>query len=233
MIKSRRILLENLHNLRDLGGIPISLNRSTKYKVFLRSDALTNVTKKERDFLYKYGVRNVIDLRSTHEVLKHKSPIEGDLRFKYFSIPLLDRHIGKVKDDNLNMNKMYINIVDEYKEEIKNILSLLINFKGASLYYCAAGKDRTGIISAIILLVNHVNILDVLADYEISSTYLTKRTEHLKNLYPDINMHLMESKKESLLFIIEYINNKYGSLNNYLLSIGLTNKDILKLANKL
>ena len=230
----RRLLLPHLNNLRDLGDIPISHDKATKEKVLLRSDALIDLDAWEVEYLYDYGLRTIIDMRNDFEVTKRPCTIENDSRFNYVHIPILNR---EQKDEKASFDQplfdTYIDILTEFKDKVRDVLREITKHSDMVLFNCSAGKDRTGIIAAIILLLNGVSIYDVLADYEISSTYLTPRTEYIRSLYPNMKMHVMLSLKETLEGTINYIYDNYGSIEDYLLFIGLGPYEISILSKKL
>jgi len=101
------------------------------------------------------------------------------------------------------------------------------------LYHCTAGKDRTGVISAILLSLVGASQCDILADYQISYAYTIKLIRQLCKENPDFPAYIVEPRIEYMEKFLELFNEKYGSSEKYLLEIGLTDLEIEKLKKKL
>lgn len=237
----KRIPFEDVYNLRDLGGIPISKYLETKSHQFLRADALVNLTEEEKAYLKDYGVKVIIDLRNDGEVSKRPNILENDPNFKYFKLPFLNEANLNDKADNYQSGLasktllgIYHDIIDHHQDQIKEFFKIVIKYKDDGiLYHCSAGKDRTGMISMLILMLASVNKLDIMADYEVSFTYLLPRLWMLKKVYPNLMMHIMEAKPEYISEMVDYINDKYEGIKNYLKVVGLTEEEIEILKHKI
>ncbi len=235
----KRIPFKNVYNFRDLGGIPISLTSWIKEKEFYRSDALLDLSSEEIIYMKDLGIKTIIDLRSHNETSKKPNILMNNQDFNYYHIPFLDRN--KATDVKQNTKFQDNNLFDVYKEiitnhqyEIKCVFDCILNnLNVAIVYHCSAGKDRTGIISVLLLMLANVNPLDIIADYEVSFTYLLPRLYELKKNHPNIPMNMMETKNEYIEYIIDYINNEQNGIINFLLNIGLTNEEIERIKNKL
>lgn len=96
--------------------------------------------------------------------------------------------------------------------------------KKGVLFHCSAGKDRTGIISALLLGICNVDIKDIVANYEVSNTY---------NTYPEKNTDILQ--KSLLEFVKTFINNlldKYSSFEKYILSCEVKKEEIGEIKKK-
>jgi protein-tyrosine phosphatase len=233
----RRIKLKHLYNLRDIGDIPFDLYTVTKSKVLLRSDALVELDEDEKEYLINYGVKAIIDLRNEHEAEKRPNSFANDSRVNYHHIPILNE--TKMEDEKENapsselndksLQKIYIDVLFHHQAELKKIFTLIDKYKSGVIVHCSAGKDRTGLTSALLLLLNGVEIFDILADYEISYVYLLPRMYKLLELYPDIKMHIMQSTPDILEFALKELLAHYGTIENYFLKIGLSQAQIDRL----
>ena len=120
----------------------------------------------------------------------------------------------------------YLTMIEAFQECIKQIFisfSEHIN-NGGILFHCCSGKDRTGVIAAILLLISDVSVLDVLADFIISAIYLRPVADRDNKPYEDILKYPQEIEQ-----IIEHLKNKYNGAENYLKTIGVPSKDIEKI----
>ena len=223
MERVRRLHLESVYNIRDLGGYFTNNNTITKWNLLLRSADLADINERDRDILYEYGVRTIINLKEPGET---PNPIESDKRFCYIQAPLVDdfqRMFSIIKDYN---GSFYLTMIEAFKENIRQIMALISLHigNGGILFHCVSGKDRTGIISALLLLLNGVSELDVLTDFISSAIYLRPVADKENKTYEKILKY-----PEEIESVIEYINCTYGGAEGYLKSIGVHNADMEKI----
>ena len=214
-----RLPLHETFNVRDLGGYPINENAMTKWGVFYRGGQVSS-NNHDIDLIYKYGIRTVIDLLD--ETTPYVSPVLNDKRFNYLRIPLVD-------DFSKISGGMYPAILSVFSENVKNIfISISENVgHGGILFHCASGKDRTGVIAALLLSLLGVSELDIIANFMVSEIYLRPYGM------------LMNRDIKSLISppswieddFIEYIKKEYGDTKNYLKHIGLSDKVLSDIHN--
>ena len=101
---------------------------------------------------------------------------------------------------------------------------------GGILFHCQEGKDRTGIIAGILLLLAGVTDVDIYADYEISNVYLFEMIKTAKVVLPD---YLLYVKPEYMENVLRYLRDKYETVEKYLLSKGISETEIVNLKSKL
>ena len=93
-----------------------------------------------------------------------------------------------------------------------------------------AGKDRTGVVAMLLLGICGVAKEDIIANYQVTRTYLK---DHVELKLPDVLMNLNYSKAEWMEETYDYLMDKYGSFENYLLAVGLSKNQIKKLRKRL
>lgn len=235
---SKPLPLTGAHNVRDLGGYPTEDGKRTKYKAFLRGDSLNGLTGKDRAFLAEYGVTLVIDLRSSKETKMNPDHIDKR-EMEYLNVPLLDQIQstllkGKMPDD---MSEMYIGLVENSKDGLKEVFTRMVNERGVILYHCTAGKDRTGIITMLLLKLAGVADDTVLADYAVSETYMKETFERQRKMVEAAGIkapdYVFRSKPEYMQKLMEHIAGKYGTAKGYLESLGLSEEEIGTLEGKI
>ena len=210
----KRLPLKGAFNIRDIGGYPIINGGVTKWKTFLRSEESQQLDETDVAILYDYGIRTTIDLRCCEwEAQKNKNFAQ---MIEYKNIPLIDNY------DNIT-GHFYFHMIDNFKDNIKRIFEYIGEriSHGGILYNCVSGKDRTGVISAILLLLCGVSELDVIADYMVSEIYLKPFAEK-HNLTPD----KITANAEWIEQFINYLKDNYSGAEQYLLSIGLSSEVI-------
>lgn len=213
----RRIPLGNMYNLRDLGGYSAA-RRITAFERFLRGDVPAQLTEADLDWLRVRGITTVIDLRSGGEIERNPDQLATTPGFCYHNIPLVGvDHLPELEED---MGLAYFMGLDR-KESIRATFEVIGQATGGVLYHCAAGKDRTGLLSALLLSLADVDRMDILADYEVSETYLWELVTHLRRAKPELPAFWGCSKREYMADCLRRLNEKYGSAPDYLKAIGL------------
>ena len=111
---------------------------------FIRSDVPIKLTEDEIQWLIHHNVRTIFDLRSENERFKQPSLFENDTRFIYHHTPVTGgQHIPRTPEE---VSLSYIHMVDE---NMWKIIYMMLHASTHVLYFCNAGKDRTGIVSYI------------------------------------------------------------------------------------
>ena len=163
---------------------------STKY---IRSDLPTSVTESERLWLLENGIATVIDLRTDKERLAMPCPLADDGRFTYHCIPLTDG--DRVPDSVAAVPMSYIRMVDS---EFERVMTILLSATGGVLYFCNAGKDRTGVVSAILLHRLGYDEEYIVKDYMQSRDNLyEKATVYLKE-HPDVDVEVITPRESNI-----------------------------------
>lgn len=237
---SKPLPLEGAFNVRDLGGYKTVDGKTTELYKFLRSDALNNLSDDDMDYLYDYGVRHIIDMRSESESEQFSCPMIDFKDIDYFSFPLLDH----IQSDGLmgsfpdSMGELYLDLLCNSGDIIADILKTFLSFEsGCILFNCTAGKDRTGIISVLLLLLCGVPEETVLADYSTSrmnlEPLLASQLELLKKLGINIPSHVFDSDPNEMKKAVDYLKSTYNNVSSYLESIGLTQSEMKNLKDML
>lgn len=229
-----RLPLEGTLNTRDLGGYPTKDNKVTKFHVFIRSDRLTDITDKDNKFLKNYGITDIIDLRGKTDI-QSSFVSDDNINKKYFKfhyIPLstleYEQYANAEKNkENFNHGVGYTYVL-ENKSRIKEVFDILAESDGGVLFHCTAGKDRTGIISALILGLCNAYIKDIIANYEVTNTYLSD-----SDIVEKYSENLKKSSPEFIITFIENLLKKYDSFEDYILSCNVSKENIEKIRKKL
>lgn len=217
----------NSFNTRDLGYTQTIDGKYIKPLRFIRSDALHSVSEDIIEFLIKNNIRTVIDLRTENIANLNPNVFVADSRFSCYNFPLSIN--AKPANSESDIIENYYHMI-ENDTAIANIFRTMANSIGGILFHCQEGKDRTGIISALLLLLAGVSDVDIYADYEISNVYLYEMIKTAKAVLPD---YLLRVKIEYMENVLEYLKEKYNTVENYLLLKGLSEKEIHKLKSKL
>lgn len=226
----RRYLMTTVVNMRDLGGYPIGPNAFTQYGRLIRSDAPVNLSEDESQLLKSKKIDTVIDLRTQEEVVKAPSFFYQKEGFHYYHQRM--NHDGRKIKSEEEMPLSYMELIEDRKN-IQGIMKIIADSPNGVLFHCTAGKDRTGVIAALLLSLAGVPASDVIADYQISYTYLYRILPLLFYEYPDSPVYLGQSKPEYIVKFFKLFSEKYHTPSEYLLDIGLSNSQISRIRNKL
>lgn len=157
-------------NLRDLGGIRID-GGTLRQGVAIRTDDLALVTDEVADELVANGLTAIIDLRSNDEVaLTGRGPL-GEHRVAYHHIALMANISESMGSDepwrftHESMGESYVAMVESAASGLVTALNVIAHSPGATAFHCAAGRDRTGVLAAMLLLALGASDDDIVADY--------------------------------------------------------------------
>ncbi len=222
----KRYLENSVENMRDIGGYT-SGKLAIKNDRIIRSNLPSNLSLKDINYLSDLGISSVIDLRSAEEVRIKPSVFENDERFKIYHIEIEGgRDIPKLCED---VAKSYMKMLDD-TENIKNIFKVLQE-NDRVLYFCNAGKDRTGVVTALILKALGVKNKDISNDYVLTKKFMHKNLENYANFNKNV-LNVITPKKKYMNDFWKSFREKYGTIQNYLNLIGITNSEIKKMQEK-
>ena len=227
----RHLKLAGCHNLRELGGYTTSDGKQIQWSTLLRSDSLHGLPLSSQQQVIDYGVRTIIDLRTQSEVKRKSYALSNTSEIEYFNLPLVeDRSQSEsIKQKTLFEHNCFF--LEERSPKIKKILETIATQQTPLVIHCAAGKDRTGIIIALLLAVANVPVATIAEDYQLSDRYLAPlyskiRQQAIKEGFA----HLLESPPQIIIDTFAYLAQNYGEINNYLenIAISLETRDHLK-----
>ena len=245
-IDSRRHLaIEGTRNVRDLGGYETRDGRQTRWGRFLRSDGLQGVTAAGREKLLGLGLKTVVDLRRGSELAVAPSVFAGspDVAYHHLDMigegPLEEAH--PLSDGAERIAHTYCLWLDLRQEAVCRILGTLAAPDALpALYNCAAGKDRTGVTSAMLLSVAGVDDDLIATDYTLSAHFLLGR--HLGVLAAEGNAKPEFSEEDyrrefvpaaAMSRVMRHLRDEYGGAESYMRTVGLQDEQIERLCSGL
>lgn len=224
----RRIVCKNTKNLRDLGGYLTKENKVTKFNSIYRSDLPYEMSEEEINYLLNNKLTTVIDLRKPEEV-ERKHNCLNIPEINYYNISLLG---DKCPNEENDISKGYMDILGNINTMSK-VFNIIKDAKGSILFNCSAGKDRTGVVAMLLLLLAGVYEDDIISDYQISYTYIRENIRKMHKDNPDLPAFLGGSKLEYMEETLQMFYDKYENINNYFKYLGFKEKDIKKIKSKL
>lgn len=168
LIDAPLITLSAPVNLRDLGGIAVA-GGVLRERLAIRTDDLALVTEEVADELVTGGLTSIIDLRSNAEVaLSGRGPL-GSRAVAYHHIALMTDVGESMREHPMftheSMGASYVAMVDTAAPQLVTALNVIAYSPGTTAFHCAAGRDRTGVLAAMLLLVLGASDDDIVTDY--------------------------------------------------------------------
>jgi protein-tyrosine phosphatase len=252
MNNKRKLSFNGVTNLRDLGGYSTNDGRIVKWGKLFRSDQLTNLSEAGQSCLQKMGLKLIIDLRTSMERRKKPNPkMKGitDVHFPiYEDMTLFDRNMLNMVL-NFSMNRdvlpyftnMYRKMVTNTtaQNSLRNMLDLIIKMDDpVVLWHCRSGKDRTGFVTAIILLILGVPKKTIMKDYLLTNTFRSSNNDNLikkVNQKPNnLNSGLitfLKAEESYLQAAFDEMKLRYGSTDSYIkkvLGVSVEKRNLFK-----
>ena len=228
----RRLLLQGADNFRDMGGYPAQGGAVTRWGVFYRADALNNLTTSDINLLRDAGLTTVVDMRSRQEAERAPDSLAFSEEIECYNIPLMSESAIDKAIYEAPFKELYITFAEYGKKKIAKVFTAMAKSRGACVFHCHAGKDRTGIIAALLLMLSGACLGDVIADYEVSGTYYKTRAANYDFGVIELNTNYIGSPPENIEHFIKHIATKYGGAMQYLLAAGTSAADIAALKGK-
>ena len=241
-LSERRIVIPGAFNVRDLGGLPTTDGRTTRWGRFVRSDLLSSLADEAQEALFVNGVRKVVDLRTTEETTQQRCSVAGDARFDY-------RHHNLEGDEPVpgfvlgpNSRKLanaYAALLAARGPAVRDVFAALGDGSPA-VFFCAGGTDRTGMIAALVLGLFGVPDEAIAEDYSLSAQGLVDR--FLANGAPpwmppqDLasgRALATLARRDTMLHLLRRLRHDYGGVTSYLRSIGVTVGEIEEIRDSL
>ena len=236
-IASERLIpMDNSSNFRDLGGIPTQDGRVVKWGKIYRSGKLNKLDTKDLDYFNTLGINTVVDFRDDIEVVKDKTRFPTNREINRIRTPIGDRsgnmqaelkkQIRSADQNTFDSEKFVADVmaefIDSFAFQYQPFLDIVVDAdKAPVLYHCSAGKDRTGLGTAIVLGMLGVDREVILDDFMMSNYYRNKdinKTLRKTSLIAKqrVTQPLLEVKESYLKAAFEAIDNKYGSMENFI-----------------
>lgn len=208
--------LTGVKNARDVGGIPTESGAVVRPLRLLRTARLSGATDADRAWLASIGLRTVVDLRQPYEIQAWPDAL-GDLAVERVNVaPTLDN------EGTGTFFELYLSWLDLSGAAFAEAVRALARPGGLpALVHCTAGKDRTGVLVALVLDVLGVGEKAIVADYMVSHERLTADPGDVQ-----YNHRISE---DLIAGSLAYVRGGFGSAEGYLLAQGVSAAEIAAL----
>ncbi len=238
----RRIELEGCYNFRDLGGYPTEDGARVRWRLLFRSDALHHLTPADVSrMLGEFAIGEIVDLRSSGELRSEGRGLLAAESARFHHVPLFD---AALPDDTqqaveYSLADRYFLMAEHAREPIARVIKTLADSTAPAVYHCAAGKDRTGVVSAILLALLGVCDELIVADYAASQEKLDEIIDRLlasegyQGMLEALPPETLHAEPETMVSLLERIRARYGSMHGYARGIGVSDESIQRLRERL
>ena len=185
MPRSRDLAWDGCLNVRDLGGHPTGDGGETRFGSLVRADSVGRLSESGWQALVAYGIRTVIDLRGDHE--REDDP-PGELPVEVRHVPFMEASEAEWEEIAEQLEKLdelpvadatrdaYLIFLERFKPNVGAAIRTVAEApEGGVVVHCVGGKDRTGLLTALLLHVAGVPEAEIAADYALSEERLRPR----------------------------------------------------------
>lgn len=159
MSRDRVLVWDGCVNVRDLGGLPLEGGGETCFRVVVRADSIRGLTHRGWEALLDYGIGSVIDLRGDREVAED---VPASLPVPVARVPITPT------DEWPSMREAYLEQLSASRERFAHAVELIAAAEGPVVVHCAGGRDRTGLLVALVLDAAGVGREAIAADHALS-----------------------------------------------------------------
>lgn len=249
--RSRHVDFEACFNFRDLGGYETLDGRHVRWHALYRSDTLHRLTPADAEEFDALGLRTVIDLRS-HTELDDFGRLAVAGAHEWHHVPMLDDVKLALRGDaaapereappeELAPGEGYVRIVQQFGDALARVLDVLSRDDALpAVFHCTSGKDRTGIVAAVVLELLGVPDEVIAADYVLTTRARERSSAWIEANEPDFAAFLATIpperrvvSEETILGFLAGVRAEHGGIRELVDSIGVTDAQVAALRERL
>jgi protein tyrosine/serine phosphatase len=229
----RHLSFEAVFNFRDLGGYATADGRHVKWRTVFRADGIHRLSIED---LASVNVRTVLDLRTPAELERGRCEHDS---IGYHHLPILQQpwtelgFEGELEPVTFLADR-YVEMLDEGRESIARALHILSDDSSLPLvFHCAAGKDRTGVVAAVVLGILGVADDDIADDYSLSRLGMTRFREWVLENFPEAADAMskqpgafLAAPVEAMHLFLERVRARFGSFDAYVAGLGVEDETL-------
>jgi protein-tyrosine phosphatase len=230
--QDRRISFASVFNVRDLGGLPTADGDRIRRGLVFRADGVHRLAGDDLDIARRLGLRTVIDLRTTNEIDRGPQFPAAELGVEWHHLPVIPRQWSEdalvaAATATEFLTERYLEMLEVGGASIARSLELIAH-RGPTLFHCAAGKDRTGVLAATVLGLAGVDNDVIAADYHLSSVGMAEMMEWLLREHPEARDAMVsqpreyfECPAEAMLGFLAGVREQYGTMSDLARALGV------------
>lgn len=225
--------MEGCFNFRDLGGYRAAGGRTLRWRRLFRADGLHRLTDADRDRLDELDVRTVLDLRTPSELDRHGQLSWPGRSFGWRHLAMMDV-LPKIDEFNdtwattEGVSGQYLSILAGAAPAVTDALDALAEpATYPVVMHCMAGKDRTGILAALVLGLIGVADDDIVADYALSAKAMERMLDHQRRSLTERSADLdasaaamIHAEPSTMSLFLAGLRAEHGTFEDYAASLG-------------
>jgi hypothetical protein len=240
--RQRWIALEGAYNFRDVGGYSAGGGTYVRHGVAFRSDALHGLSTGDVEILSGLRVGLVIDLRAPDEIASVGRGALSEAPFDYLNAPVLPTTSGEAlgAPPGDDVGERYLWYLDVGGPALVAALEALARpTQAATVFHCTAGKDRTGVLTALLLGLLGVDQDDIVADYALTDRALPKILDRLATdpihaaSVARIPAERRTAAPQAMRRFLQLLEDRHGGAHAWASSAGITPTDIADLRTRM
>ena len=241
MLRSRDLVWDGCLNVRDLGGHSTEEGEETRFGSVVRADSVSQLSPAGWQALVDYGIRTVIDLRGDHE--REDDP-PRELPVDVLHVPFMEASEEEWEEIGAELESLdelavvdatreaYLIFLERFKANVAAAVRAVAEApEGGVVIHCVGGKDRTGLLTALLLHLAGVSTEEIADDYALSEERLRPRHEGwFEAAETDVERRRLEriaqTPPEVITGVFDELERRYGSVEGYLRSAGVSERDL-------
>jgi protein-tyrosine phosphatase len=243
-VPSRDVPLQALFNVRDLGGLPAAEGRTVRTGLLYRGAGLHRLAAADAAAVAALGWRTVFDLRTPGELRRTDSFPIDHVHVERCHAPMLQRawlDDGRRGSAAELLADRYVAMLETGAPAVGLVVRRLASADALpAAFFCAAGKDRTGVLAAVLLGLLGVPDEEIAADYARSEANVRLLTAWLDVNEPDtgawihaLDPALLEAPAAALLMLLAQLRERHDSVEAYVRRCGAGARDVARLRDAL
>ena len=237
----RFLQLRGTTNTRDLGGLPLSGGGATASGRVWRSDAPLVLAHEDLEALERLGLTTVVDLREAGELEFEPNALLGHPFVVVHHVEVWRRvnERGGRPVDPFDITAFYVAALDHAGEAFAEGVRLIADAPGAAVFHCTAGKDRTGVLAALLLEAVGVPRAAVIEDFALTHDRIGTVRERLladavrRGVDPQQFGRLLGATADLIEPALEHLDRRHGGAVAYLQAAGVDDATLARLRQKL
>ncbi|KAJ7350863.1 protein-tyrosine phosphatase-like protein [Mycena albidolilacea] len=231
------VAVEGVINVRTIGGYRTDASHIVNPKLVFRSGEVSGITETGKQQLVALGIHRVFDMRTNLEINSYKTPSPNIPGVEFVPVPVGKEDPWEAGSIEKRLKHFQENELEAFVKDAQETLEIgapafeaifrhfLERPSEPCLFNCTAGKDRTGLVAALILMLIGVDDADIKKDYALTTVGLEPEHEKLALRLQNIPVfrdnwkgatNMGSSKEESMAAILAMIREKYGGAAGYL-----------------
>lgn len=232
---TRNVELHGVYNFRDLGGYPTHDGRSVRWRTLFRADGLGRLTAGDLETLRPIALKTVVDLRRAHELDERgRFPVES-YPVAFHHLPVMDTTWDRelARAENLPatefLHRAYTAMLDEGAPRFADAFRVLAGPDALpAVFHCAAGKDRTGLLAALVLGALGIEAPDIVADYALTQATMERFVERIRSestegasLIDAAPQVFFAAEPAAMTRVLDDLERDHGSVRGFVQAIGV------------